>query len=209
MTCQVGLQVTRRYDADMDVAALSRWIGTKAAPEPLIAVQALADSHPSDDQGELLHDVETTRYWLHRFRFGADGIEITEDDRERLVELRHSVRALIDANATGVQDEAANDRLAAIAARHPVSVRAGGDGRLELDLRPAASVDALIAQLIGIVLQAQIDGTWERLKICAADSCRWAFYDASKNRRGHWCSMEVCGNREKNRAYRKRQAAGA
>ena len=36
--------------------------------------------------------------------------------------------------------------------------------------------------MIGIVLQAQIDGTWSRLKICAADTCRWAFFDSSKNR---------------------------
>jgi len=201
--------VIGRYDPGMDAATLSRWIGDKAAPEPLIAIQALANSHPSEDQGELLHDLETTRYWLHRFRFGADGIDVTEDDRERLLELRRGVRALIDANMTGVQDEAANAELAAIAARHPVPIRVGRDGRLDLDLEPATSVDALIAQLIGIVLQAQIDGTWERLKICAADSCRWAFYDASKNRGGHWCSMQVCGNREKNRAYRARQATGA
>jgi predicted RNA-binding Zn ribbon-like protein len=71
------------------------------------------------------------------------------------------------------------------------------------------SVDALIAQLIGIILRAQIDGSWERLKICLADTCRWAFFDASKNRRGHWCSMEVCGNRVKNRAYRARQSAAS
>ena len=61
--------------------------------------------------------------------------------------------------------------------------------------------------MIGIVLQAQIDGTWDRLKICAADDCRWAFFDASKNRGGHWCTMELCGNREKNRAYRARRSA--
>lgn len=209
MTCQVELLVTERYAPDMDLVTLSRWLGDKVAPEPLVAVQALANSHPSEDQGELLHDVETTRYWLLRFRFGADGIAVTEADRERLLELRRCVRALIDANMTGVQDEAANAELAAIAARHPVSVRAGRDGRLALDLEPAASVDALIAQLIGIVLQAQINGSWERLKICAADSCRWAFYDASKNRGGHWCSMQVCGNRMKNRAYRERRAARA
>jgi predicted RNA-binding Zn ribbon-like protein len=191
----------------MDVPRLSDWIESKIAPGPLIAVQALANSQPSEDQEELLLDVETTRYWLLRFGFGADGIEVTEDDRERLIELRGCIRALIDANLTGEQDEDANERLAALAADHPVRVAVQGDGSVGLDLAPVATVDAMIAQLIGIVLRAQIDGTWERLKICAADTCRWAFYDASKNRRGHWCSMEVCGNREKNRSYRERQAA--
>ena len=39
------------------------------------------------------------------------------------------------------------------------------------------------------------DGTWGRLKACAEDGCRWAFYDASRNQSGRWCSMAVCGNR--------------
>jgi predicted RNA-binding Zn ribbon-like protein len=46
--------------------------------------------------------------------------------------------------------------------------------------------------------------TWARLKACRSDTCRWAFYDHSKNRSGHWCSMEVCGARHKAREYRAR-----
>ena len=33
------------------------------------------------------------------------------------------------------------------------------------------------------------NGTWERLKVCPADDCQWAFYDESKNRSGTWCDM--------------------
>jgi predicted RNA-binding Zn ribbon-like protein len=50
------------------------------------------------------------------------------------------------------------------------------------------------------------EGTWSRLKACLADTCQWAFYDQSKNRSAHWCSMAVCGNRAKARAYRNRHA---
>jgi predicted RNA-binding Zn ribbon-like protein len=35
----------------------------------------------------------------------------------------------------------------------------------------------------------------------------WAFYDRSKNRSGHWCSMRVCGNRAKARQFRERRRA--
>ncbi len=41
--------------------------------------------------------------------------------------------------------------------------------------------------------------------VCSSDTCQWAFYDRSKNRSGRWCSMQVCGNRTKTRAYRARQ----
>jgi predicted RNA-binding Zn ribbon-like protein len=44
------------------------------------------------------------------------------------------------------------------------------------------------------------------LKICTNDECQWAFYDHSRNRSGAWCTMAVCGNRMKGRAFRRRQA---
>jgi predicted RNA-binding Zn ribbon-like protein len=48
--------------------------------------------------------------------------------------------------------------------------------------------------------------TWRRLKVCASDRCRRAFYDRSRARSGKWCSMRACGNRAKQRAWRGRQA---
>jgi predicted RNA-binding Zn ribbon-like protein len=47
-------------------------------------------------------------------------------------------------------------------------------------------------------------GLWDRLKICPDDDCAWAFYDESRNRSRRWCSINVCGNRQKVRAYRDR-----
>lgn len=47
---------------------------------------------------------------------------------------------------------------------------------------------------------------WSRVKVCARDTGRWAFYDASRNRSGTWCSMQVCGNREKMRRRAQRSA---
>jgi len=53
------------------------------------------------------------------------------------------------------------------------------------------------------------DGTWERLKVCLADDCQWAYYDRSRNRSSVWCDMQVCGNRQKVRAFRARQGGRA
>jgi predicted RNA-binding Zn ribbon-like protein len=64
--------------------------------------------------------------------------------------------------------------------------------------------------VIGNVLAASFtaiaDGSWRRLKACRNHGCRWAFYDYSKNRSASWCSMQLCGNRTKTRAYRARRA---
>jgi predicted RNA-binding Zn ribbon-like protein len=50
------------------------------------------------------------------------------------------------------------------------------------------------------------DATWERMKACRADDCRWAYLDTARNRSRAWCSMRVCGNRAKVQAYRERHA---
>ena len=60
--------------------------------------------------------------------------------------------------------------------------------------------------MVGIVFEAQLEGNWARLKVCASDECRWSFWDSSRNQGGTWCKMETCGNRIKNRAYRRRIA---
>jgi predicted RNA-binding Zn ribbon-like protein len=52
------------------------------------------------------------------------------------------------------------------------------------------------------------DGSWSRLKCCRNHDCRWSFYDYSKNRSATWCSMQICGNRTKTRAYRQRAHSG-
>ena len=67
-----------------------------------------------------------------------------------------------------------------------------------------AGIAAPLGQLLAIVVAAQADGSWSRMKACQADDCRSAFYDGSRNRSRTWCSMRVCGNRAKARAYRAR-----
>lgn len=65
-----------------------------------------------------------------------------------------------------------------------------------------ASLDVILTA----VATAVADGSLKRLKLCASPDCRWAFHDTSRSGAGRWCSMEVCGNRHKTRAYRRRQA---
>ena len=44
-----------------------------------------------------------------------------------------------------------------------------------------------------------------RVKMCPSDNCGWLFLDESKNRRRHWCAMDLCGNRAKARRHYRRQ----
>jgi len=92
------------------------------------------------------------------------------------------------------------------AARAGLSLRFLPDGSSRLEPE-AAGADAVLGGLLATVTGAMAEGTWERLKACRSDACRWAFYDHAKNRSRTWCSMAVCGNRQKARAYRQRSGS--
>jgi len=42
----------------------------------------------------------------------------------------------------------------------------------------------------------------ERIKICANDGCRWAYYDVTKGNMRRWCNDRTCGNRDRVRRAR-------
>jgi predicted RNA-binding Zn ribbon-like protein len=60
--------------------------------------------------------------------------------------------------------------------------------------------------VLAAAAEAMADGSWQRLKACRSDTCRWAFVDNARNRSRQWCSMSVCGNRQKARMFRERHA---
>ncbi|GGP56684.1 CGNR zinc finger domain-containing protein [Saccharothrix coeruleofusca] len=69
-----------------------------------------------------------------------------------------------------------------------------------------ASAEA-VGAVLGAAARLAVLGSWERFKLCQAEGCGSAFYDRSRNRSRTWCSMQVCGNREKARNWRERARA--
>ena len=83
-----------------------------------------------------------------------------------------------------------------------LSVAIDDTGRTALE-PTRRGVDGAVATLLGILHEAQLTGDWSRMKGCR--QCGYAFFDRSKNRSAAWCSMSICGNRTKNRAYYQRR----
>jgi predicted RNA-binding Zn ribbon-like protein len=151
------------------------------APEPLRRVQLFVNSTDRE------HGHEWLPAWLDEHGLGAG-------DLERAGRLREALRALLRVNNEGGEAPDAVRHLNVAARDVRVELRAG-----EVVL---GGSDAL-AGVLAVALTAMLDGTWQRLKVCRR--CEWAFYDRSKNRSGSWCSMQLCGNRLKTRAYRSRR----
>jgi predicted RNA-binding Zn ribbon-like protein len=73
----------------------------------------------------------------------------------------------------------------------------------------SGGISGALARIVGIIYAEMQTGRWVRLKVCARDVCRWAFYDHSRNRTGTWCSMAVCGARVKASTYYRRRQSRA
>jgi len=136
---------------------------------------------------------------------GLSSEDATATDLERTRALREALRSLLVANAGEGLDDGVVERLNEIAAAAEVGLAFAEDGSARLASR-AEGVAAAHGELLAIVHGAMVDGTWPRLKACR--HCTWAFYDYSKNRSATWCSMKICGNRLKTRAYRARHPRG-
>lgn len=188
----------------MDLAELAPFTESKPAPEPLIAVQAFANTLDVESATDLLSTPEEFRGWLVDCGFAGARLPVGAPDLRQARKLRATIRSLLAANAHGAPDRAAAQSLRAQADVTPIPLTVDEDGALELDLGPVDSIERFLAVMIGISFQAQVRGEWERLKLCRNDECVWSFYDGSRNRRGAWCEMRVCGNRIKNRHYRSR-----
>ena len=180
--------------------------GRPKAPGRLELLQRFINSYNHDfpREWDRLGTPEKARAWLQRKRLVSPEVRITAVDAARLRELREAIRALTIANQAGRPDPASAGivRRASRTARLRVAVDDGGRTVLEPD-RP--TVDGAVAALLGILHEAQLTGQWPRLKGCR--QCGYAFFDRSKNRSAAWCAMSICGNRTKNRAYRRRRSA--
>jgi predicted RNA-binding Zn ribbon-like protein len=178
--------------------------GREAAPGKLAIVQDFVNSWNIEDGVELFDRPESLVRWLRERGLIEPEATATRADLRLWLATREALRALLIANAGGRLDPDASRLLSELAANGHLVVTIGDDARPSLS-PTARGVRGALARLLTLVVEADREGTWSRLKACANEGCRWAFYDRSHNRSGHWCSMSICGARSKMRVYRARR----
>lgn len=179
-------------------------------PSPELAmVQDFLNSRDLGSASDELATPEEMRRWLVRNRLVAPHSEFDEVERRHLVEVRDALAALVRA---GSRDDVSTRRWVTIvneaARRVRLGLRLHPDDGYRL-MAEGMGVDRPVGDMLIRVMGAMAAGTWPRLKVCANDECGRAFYDGSRNRSARWCSMAVCGNRMKGRAYRRRMRGGS
>lgn len=131
---------------------------------------------------------------------GAARPDDAPDLTARAVRLRTSVRAIVEAIATG--GSTPPDALTALRSAYLEAI--GGStpeldgGRLRWQHDPATP-DSVVGHLAVAAVDLLREGPTDRLKVCP--SCGFVFLDTTRNRSRRWCSMDDCGKEEKMRRY--------
>ena len=148
------------------------------APEPVLGADLLVgflNTLDVDEGTDVLDDPAAFDAWCEQ-----NGV--SAGDRSEAKSVRDALRSFLDGGTPALPSLELETTC--------------GDRGVALRARTAA--EAAVASSVVLSIQ----GSMGRVKLCAADDCRWAFYDRSKNGSRTWCSMGVCGNRQKARTYR-------
>lgn len=150
-------------------------------------VLAFLNTCDAETGTEVLGTAESWRQWCAGQGLGA------AEAPERAQDIRDAMRHAVSCDHAAFPPESAPG--SPMSWNVPVVLRDG--------IPVLAGADALGRVLVAAVHLVHT-GHWDRIKICPAANCLWAFYDRSRNKSRTWCSMRVCGNREKARSWRER-----
>jgi predicted RNA-binding Zn ribbon-like protein len=180
-------------------------MGTQKAPGTLEIVQDFANTVDVEDGTDEIGEPAALGAWLAQRGLMDASAAVGKADVADAHNFRGALRHILASHAGEPLKGSAAEELTAVAARGGVSpvFSTGGDVALRAS---GSGVAGALGHIVAYVVDAIAEGTWSRLKVCQNDECEWVFYDSARNRSAKWCSMAVCGNRMKARAFRARHS---
>ena len=171
-------------------------------PASVLVVKDFVNTADLAARTDLLDTPSSLGSWLVRSGILSAVGKLDQHDLDRALTVREGFRQLLLAHAGHQADPDLVEELNSALAGAPLGVRFGPAGDRNFVAAGTTDLDEALGRLLAAVDDAITAGVWTRLKVCAKDTCRWAYYDGSRNRSGRWCSMTDCGNQVKmKRAY--------
>ncbi len=168
------------------------------APEILVSLLA---TRAAAGRGEQLRDVSSATAWLAEHGLLPPDAEVTEAQRQRLLELREGLYALLLAPRRRWTKEVARlfnrqirDALLEVSITSDRTVRIAS---------PDRTFDgAAVGRIVSLLVNSYFAGQWKRFKECANDECLRVFYDDSRSGARRWCDGR-CGDKIRTRKHRR------
>jgi predicted RNA-binding Zn ribbon-like protein len=176
-----------------------------AVPPAVRLVRDFVNTYEPQVDEESLPTPGDLGAWLVERGLLRAGVRLRPADLTTAVAFREGLRTVLLGHAGHPADPVALRRLDEILAAVPVRLSLA-DGAPRLVPGGDAALGRALAGLVEAIRQCAEERVWTRLKACDRETCRWAYYDASRNQARRWCSMAGCGNYVKmRRAYATRR----
>lgn len=177
----------------------------EAVPPAVRLLRDFVNTYEPQVDNESLDTPDALRKWLVAEGLLRPGTRLRPSDLATAVAFRERLRQVLLGHAGHAIDPAALRDLDTVLASVPVRLSLTGGGPRLVSASDTPFNEAL-AGLVEAIRQSVGHQVWSRLKVCDRDTCRWAYYDASRNQKRRWCSMAGCGNYVKmRRAYAARR----
>jgi predicted RNA-binding Zn ribbon-like protein len=195
-------------------AAVAEGVAMPEASAEVLCLLGFLNTVDVEEGTDALAHPESLGNWLVQQGLCMTSPPLTVADVQVATGLRQGLRSLALSNAGGpvaAEDVQAAQQVASelsFKLRFPGAAGATGSGPALV----SAGEDRFAAAL-GTILTAYfiaaVNGEWTRVRRCPAADCAWVFWDSSKNASRRWCSMRICGNRAKARAFADRRRGTA
>jgi len=160
-----------------------------------------------EDVVDLLQSNEDVLRWLKQAGFPVPAFSRKAKPPELLGSarcLRENIRCLLEKRKLGKRgDPAALNRF--LMAGRSYAHLMWRKSRFKIEtVREQETAGSILAPIAEAAADLLTKANFELLKRCEAQTCVLWFCDRTRSHRRRWCSVEICGNRHKVAAYRKR-----
>lgn len=162
--------------------------------------QELVDCLQSDDD---------VLVWLKQAGFPLPVHDISIEPSSLLHsarELRENIRFLVERRKAGRRGDPSvlNDYLAGSRSHPRLIWNKSQSLRIDI-MRQQNTAESILAPVAEAAAELLVKTDFQLIKRCEDESCVFWFYDQTKSHHRRWCSAQICGNRNKVAAYRKRR----
>lgn len=157
---------------------------------------------------DVLQRDQDVSHWLKQAGLPAQKVGPRAARMSLLVSartLRENIRSLVEKRKAGKRgDPSFLNRFLSGAQSHPRLVWNKPRSPQIEKVRRKDTAEAILAPVAEAAADLLATADFKLVKRCEDDTCVLWFSDRTKSHHRRWCSMEICGNRQKVAAYRRR-----
>jgi predicted RNA-binding Zn ribbon-like protein len=165
--------------------------------------------HRGSRPKDLLSGPDALPQWFRLAGLLKSPVGLSSGELEYACLLREAIHRTIRSVLSEEKPNADDIALINMAARYSIAVPQLNADTLSLVWEASNPVNACLSVIARDAIMLIGDDNKQRLKICDCDSCQMLFADASPSNRRRWCSMSICGNRQKVALHRQRKCLSA